>query len=377
MIASARCCPWFTARLRTQHRPTGIPGPVRSRTPLALRSSATRNRIGRPGRFLPGPFAWQAVRHVGPDFDQCPHLAQEDGGPGPARHPGRRRSVAPTAAEFDGEFATVSGSPGLRRVWQEASPDLPPEIEPYSFVSVALLGHVADALALSSGKTLVDLGCGGGGPGLWLAQSHGTILIGVDFSAVAVQQATDRAALFGLANQARFVVGDFAGTGLVEGAADAVVSIDALQFAADPTAAAREARRLLRPGGRLVLTSWQARAPVTRNCRAACGSTGPRRWARRALPRCGWSLGLSGTTCSPGYSRSPWISGIQARTSGSPRCRTRHARHSLRRILLIGLLPRRLVPIANLQLTAVGSEGNAPAPKPRICWLAGADQRHL
>ena len=169
---------------------------------------------------------------------------------------------APTAAGFDTEFATVAGSPGVRRVWQQATPDLPPEIEPYSFVSVALLGHLADALALSPGKTLVDLGCGRGGPGLWLAQSHGTLLIGVDFSAVAVQQATARAALFGLADRVRFVVGDLAATGLADGTADAVVAIDALHFAADPTAAAREGLRLLRPGGRLVLTNWQPRSPA-------------------------------------------------------------------------------------------------------------------
>lgn len=56
----------------------------------------------------------------------------------------------------------------------------------------------------------------------------------MDFSAVAVQQATDRAVLFGLAERARFVVGDLAATGLADGAADAVVAIDALHFAADP-----------------------------------------------------------------------------------------------------------------------------------------------
>jgi SAM-dependent methyltransferase len=168
----------------------------------------------------------------------------------------------PTAAEFDGEFATVGRSPGLRRVWQQASPDLPLEIEPYSFVSAALLGHVADALGLSPRQTLVDLGCGRGGPGLWLAQSQGALLIGVDFSAVAVLRATNRAALFGLADRARFVVGDLAATGLPAGIADAVVSIDALHFATDAAAAAGEARRLLRPGGRLVLTNWQPRSPV-------------------------------------------------------------------------------------------------------------------
>jgi SAM-dependent methyltransferase len=158
----------------------------------------------------------------------------------------------PTAAEFDSEFAAADRSPGLRRVWQQAAPDLPPQIEPYSFVSVALLGHLADALALSPGQTLVDLGCGRGGPGLWLAQSRGAALIGVDSSAVAVQQATDRAALFGLADRARFVVGDLAATGLADGAADAAVSIDALHFAADPTAAVREEARQMLPQAQLV-----------------------------------------------------------------------------------------------------------------------------
>jgi SAM-dependent methyltransferase len=39
------------------------------------------------------------------------------------------------------------------------------------------------------------------------------------------------------------------------------VSIDAFHFAADPAAAAAEARRILRPAGRLVLTNWQPKIP--------------------------------------------------------------------------------------------------------------------
>jgi SAM-dependent methyltransferase len=167
----------------------------------------------------------------------------------------------PTAAGFDEGFTAMAASPGIRRVWEAVDPDLPPEIEPLSFVSVALLGHVADALALAPGQTLVDLGCGRGGPGLWLARSRGASLLGVDFSTVAIQQASDRVTLFGLAEAARFVVGDLTATGLAELIADAVVSIDALHFAADLPAAGREVLRILRPGRRLVLTGWQPRTP--------------------------------------------------------------------------------------------------------------------
>ena len=175
-------------------------------------------------------------------------------------HPGPgQASSPPTATGFDEAFAAIAASPGIRRVWRTVDPALPPEIEPFSFVSGGLLRHVAQALALSPGQTLVDLGCGRGGPGLWLAQSQGASLIGVDFSAVAVQQANERAALFGLADTACFVMADLAATGLPDAIADAVVSVDALHFAADLAAAAHEVAHVLRPAHRLVLTNWQPR----------------------------------------------------------------------------------------------------------------------
>jgi ubiquinone/menaquinone biosynthesis C-methylase UbiE len=167
----------------------------------------------------------------------------------------------PNDAGFDEGFVAIAASPGIRRVWEEVDPDLPPEMEPFSFVSVDLLRHVAHALNLAPGQTLVDLGCGRGGPGLWLARSQGVSLIALDFSAVAVRQASDRAMLFGLADTARFAVGDLAATGLAAAIADAVVSIDALHMAPDLAAAGREILRILRPGNRLVLTGWQPRVP--------------------------------------------------------------------------------------------------------------------
>lgn len=176
--------------------------------------------------------------------------------------PARRAGLPPpTAADFDQHFSAAAASAGLRRVWELAAPDLPSEVEPFSFVSAALLRHVAPALRLSRGQQLADLGCGRGGPGLWLAREAGVSLVGVDFSLAAVDQATHRAALFGMTAHARFVVGDLTSTGLPDAIADAAVSIDAFHFAADPAAAAAEARRILRPAGRLVLTNWQPKVP--------------------------------------------------------------------------------------------------------------------
>jgi len=77
--------------------------------------------------------------------------------------PSERDDVAdaggPTAADFDGTFSAPY-SPGLRRVWEVAEPGLPPQIEPFSFVSPGLLRYVLQALDLAAGQVLVDLGCG-------------------------------------------------------------------------------------------------------------------------------------------------------------------------------------------------------------------------
>ncbi len=174
--------------------------------------------------------------------------------------PPEASTPAPSAADFDAAFS-ASASPGIWRVWERAEPGLPAEVEPFSFVSASLLRHVLQAADLGPGQALADLGCGRGGPGLWLAREAGASLVGVDFSPVAVEQAAHRAALFGLAARARFVVGDLTRTGLPAAAADAATSIDAFHFAADPAAAAAEARRILRPGRRLVLTNWQPKGP--------------------------------------------------------------------------------------------------------------------
>ncbi len=161
---------------------------------------------------------------------------------------------------FDDAFLLVERSTWLRRVFPGLfDPELPAEVEPFSYVPVSGLEEIASAGRVAPGGLLVDVACGRGGPGMWVARRLGAALCGVDGSPVAVASASRRRDAFGLGERARFVVGDLAGTGLGDGVADAVMCVDALQFAADRDLVAGELRRVLRPGGRVVLTCWEAR----------------------------------------------------------------------------------------------------------------------
>jgi SAM-dependent methyltransferase len=167
------------------------------------------------------------------------------------------RSVV--ALGYDAVFDATPRSPTLRRLWRELAlgGDFPEEFLHISFVTLPQLHRMASDLQIHSGDTLVDLGCGMGGPALWVARETGASLIGVDFSPVAVALASERATKLGLSSVARFVVGSFGATGLDDASADGVMSEDALQYAPDKTAAVREAARILRPGGRLVFAAFE------------------------------------------------------------------------------------------------------------------------
>src|SRR3954454_19968092 len=59
------------------------------------------------------------------------------------------------------------------------------------------LVELESALRLPAEGLLVDLACGRGGPGMWIARAAGARLVGVDFSGVAVSLACTRREVMG------------------------------------------------------------------------------------------------------------------------------------------------------------------------------------
>jgi len=123
-------------------------------------------------------------------------------------------------------------------------------------VTAEAIPELAGELRLTPGSTLLDLACGRGAYGLLIAQKAGVSLIGVDFSAQALTGAGEQAARMGV-NKASFRVGGLAATGLPDASVGTVLCTDAIQLPDVPAITYSEIRRVLKPGGRAVLTSWE------------------------------------------------------------------------------------------------------------------------
>ena len=159
------------------------------------------------------------------------------------------------AGYFDQWYRDLQDAP-IRDEIEQRHLGLPPHLRSTSMLGWEGIGEVTKALWLGPGEELLDLACGRGGYGLEVAQRTGARLVGVDLSEVAVANARDEASALG--REARFEVGRLEAMELDSASVDAVMVVDAVQFA-DPAAAAyAEIRRVLRPGGRVVLTCWEA-----------------------------------------------------------------------------------------------------------------------
>jgi SAM-dependent methyltransferase len=158
-----------------------------------------------------------------------------------------------TAGYFDGWYADMVESSAKDRLMQRHL-GLPPELLSTSLLTWDGIGDVVDILRLAPGATLLDLACGRGGYGGEVSRRTDARLLGVDFSAEALRQARLRKP------DAEFRLGDLTATGLDDASVDAAMCIDAIQFGDPQSAAYAELRRVVKPGGRVVLTGWEGRA---------------------------------------------------------------------------------------------------------------------
>ena len=112
-------------------------------------------------------------------------------------------------------------------------------------------------LQLSPGARVLDVCCGSGASALPAAEVIGPTgsVIGVDLAENLLQLARAKATQRGFTN-VQFETGDLTDLRFAGGEFDAVVCVFGIFFVPDMEAALRELRRVLRPAGRMAITTW-------------------------------------------------------------------------------------------------------------------------
>jgi 2-polyprenyl-3-methyl-5-hydroxy-6-metoxy-1,4-benzoquinol methylase len=112
-------------------------------------------------------------------------------------------------------------------------------------------------LDLKRGSTVLDVGCGTGAsalPAAELVGPDGTVL-GVDLAEKLLEQARAKAAQRHLKN-VEFRLADMTDLGFPDQHFEAIISVFSIFFVPDMEALVRELWRMVKPGGKLAITTW-------------------------------------------------------------------------------------------------------------------------
>jgi SAM-dependent methyltransferase len=168
------------------------------------------------------------------------------------------RVTEAVASGYDAVYSAWWSSPAFHEMWAQYAVDgeTASGFEHLNFARLSELARLRDALDLRDGDRVVDLACGAGGPGAWVAHEAAAILVGLDLSRVGVRLARERANGVPLAGAA-FMVGSVDHLPIADGRVVGVMSLDSLQYVPDKHATFREVRRVLVEDGRLAFTAFE------------------------------------------------------------------------------------------------------------------------
>lgn len=196
-------------------------------------------------------------------------------------------------------------------------------------LKASLLRHqhsLADRLSLGPGMTVLDAGCGVGGPMGAFARHYGANMVGINLSAYQIERA--RLHTRDVESLCRFIHGDFMDIPEDDDRFDAAVAIESTCHAPDRTAVFREILRVLRPGACFLGQEWcltdrfdpqnAEHLKIKRDIIVGAGLpdlTGASEVCS-ALRLAGFEVLAEGDRAGESHPRTPWYRALQGRDIG-------------------------------------------------------------
>ena len=115
-------------------------------------------------------------------------------------------------------------------------------------------------LAPQAGESILDIGCGIGGPARWIAWNFHCVVTGIDLTRALCEAAEDLNTACGMRDRVHIEHGSALALPFLDGSFDRAYSQHVAMNIADKAGMYREACRVLKPGGVLVLSNL-ARGP--------------------------------------------------------------------------------------------------------------------
>jgi sarcosine/dimethylglycine N-methyltransferase len=126
--------------------------------------------------------------------------------------------------------------------------------EPLGRAQLRAKDHLARSAALRSGQRVFEVACGVGTTAIHLARTYGVFVRATNIAQAQLEEAAERVRAAGLADRVSFGFADYHDLGDAEGLYDCWWCQEALLYATDRTRVFSEARRVVKPGGKIVFT---------------------------------------------------------------------------------------------------------------------------